>query len=266
MLVRRARQAGKRDCCAIAVMAKASSPGRTKTRLVPPLTLEQAAELNTAFIADVADNLALAAGQADIDAYMAFGPPGSAPFFEDILASEVGLIETWRPNFGDCLFHTARSLLDLGYGAGCVLNSDSPTLPTEWLAETARELARPGDRIVLGPSIDGGYYLLGLKQPHRRLFDDIAWSTEQVARQTLERAAELGLETVMLPPWCDVDDADALQTLARETLAGIGFSEIARSHDARHSAAALRRILRDRTLLEQFDPLRNGRLAGARLA
>jgi uncharacterized protein len=261
--LRRARQAGKRGCCAIAVMAKASSAGRTKTRLVPPLTLEQAAELNTAFIADVADNLALAARQADIDAYMAFGPPGSAPFFEDHLPREVGLIETWFPNFGDCLFHAARSLFDLGYGASCVLNSDSPTLPTEWLVKAARELARPGDRIVLGPSIDGGYYFLGLKQPHRHLFDDIAWSTEQVARQTLARAADLGLESVMLPSWYDVDDAAALQALIRETLFGIGYSASARTHDARHSAAALRRIMEDRSLPEQAEPLRYGRLSEA---
>ena len=266
MLIRRARQAGGTSTCAIAVMAKASVAGRTKTRLVPPLTLEQAAELNTAFLADIADNLALAAQQADIAVYVAFSPPGSAPFFENHLPPEIGLIESWFPNFGDCLFHTARSLLDLGYGAGCVLNSDSPTLPTECLVETARTLARPGDRIVLGPSIDGGYYLLGLKQPHRRLFDDIAWSTEQVARQTLDRGAELGLETVMLPSWYDVDDANALQALVRETLHGVEFSEKMRSHNARHSGAALRRIMRNGNLLDQAEPLRLVRLKEARSA
>src|SRR5260370_9045552 len=81
--LRRARKAGKRGCCAIAVMAKASSAGRTKTRLVPPLTLEQAAELNTAFIAAVADNLTLPARPAATGAYMGLGPPGAAPFLQD---------------------------------------------------------------------------------------------------------------------------------------------------------------------------------------
>lgn len=242
MLVREAQPTANAECCAIAVMAKASIPGRTKTRLVPPLTLEQAADLNTAFLADICDNLALAARRAKIAAYMAFGPPGSAPFFQSRLPKEVGLLESWFPNFGDCLFFAARALLDMGYGAACVLNSDSPTLPTAWLVETARALARPGDRIVLGPSTDGGYYLLGLKQPHRRVFDDIAWSTDTVAAQTLERAAELGLETVMLDPWYDVDDAGSLETLSREVISGIGFAPSARSHDARHSAAALRRL------------------------
>ena len=75
-----------------------------------------------------------------------------------------------------------------------VLNADSPTLPTALLIETAAVLARPGDRAVLGPSSDGGYYLLGLKTAHRRMFEDIAWSTERVAEQTLERAREIGLD------------------------------------------------------------------------
>jgi rSAM/selenodomain-associated transferase 1 len=247
-------------------MAKASFAGRTKTRLVPPLSFEEAAELNTAFLADIADNLTLAAKRADIATYVAFGPPGSTAFFEEHLRPEIGLIEASLPNFGDNLFYAARLLLDLGYGASCVLNSDSPTVPTERLVETARELERPGDRMVLGPAVDGGYYLLGLKRRHRRLFEGIAWSTEHVARQTLERAAELGLETVMLPSWYDVDDAGALRTLMRETLFGIGFSEGVRSHDARHSAAALRRLQLDACLAEEVDQAAYRRLNEAHSA
>jgi rSAM/selenodomain-associated transferase 1 len=245
MLVREAEAAGRPDRCAIAVMAKASFPGRTKTRLVPPLTYEQAAAFNTAFLADIAHNLELAAGRANIAGYMAFGPPGSEDFFERHMPASIGLIETWLPNFGDCLFHAITQMFDLGYGAACVLNSDSPTLPTAYLVETAEALARPGDRMVLGPSTDGGYYLLGLKAKHRRLFDDIAWSTEHVTRQTLERAAEIGLEVVMLPAWYDIDDAEALRMLADEALHGRSFSDLARSHEAIHSAEALRRLMRE---------------------
>ena len=62
--------------CGIAVMAKASAAGRTKTRLVPPLTFDEAAEFNTAFLKDVAHNIARAAELQSIDGYMAFGPPG----------------------------------------------------------------------------------------------------------------------------------------------------------------------------------------------
>ena len=78
--------------------------------------------------------------------------------------------------------------------------------PPEFLLETARLLAQAGDRAVLGPCTDGGYYLLGLKAPHRRLFEDVAWSTAQVAQQTRARAAEIGLPLHELPEWYDVDD------------------------------------------------------------
>jgi len=206
--------------CGIAFMAKASAPGRAKTRLVPPLTFEEAAVLNTAFLQDVADNVLLAARDADrhggIAGYAAFGPPGSEDFFRRTLPGAVGLIEAWRSNFGECLLHTIEQIFARGHASAVVLNSDSPTLPTAFLVETAAALARPGDRAVLGPSSDGGYYLLGLKTAHRHMFENIAWSTEQVARQTLERAREIGLEVHRLPVWYDVDDVDGLRRLSAE--------------------------------------------------
>ena len=205
--------------CGIAFMAKASTPGRAKTRLVPPLTFAEAAALNTVFLQDVADNVLLAArhtSPAGIAGYAAYGPPDSEDFFRHTLPGAIGLIEAWLPNFGDCLFHTIREIFARGHSAAVVLNSDSPTLPTALLVETAELLARPGDRVVLGPSSDGGYYLLGLKIAHRRLFEDIAWSTERVAAQTRERAREIDLEVHSLPVWYDVDDMDGLRRLYAE--------------------------------------------------
>lgn len=202
--------------CAIAVMAKASIPGRAKTRLIPPLTAEDAASLNTAFLRDVAANLVSASALANVAGFMAFAPARSAPFFRDILPSGINLIETVAPDFGECLFHAATTLLDAGHGAVCLLNSDSPTLPTAYLVAAATILAVPGDRMVVGPSTDGGYYLLGLKQRHQRLFEDVDWSTERVAAQTLLRGRELGLEVHQLPSWYDVDDLAALRILIGE--------------------------------------------------
>jgi rSAM/selenodomain-associated transferase 1 len=215
---------GSRHSCGIAFMAKASAPGRAKTRLVPPLTFDEAADLNTAFLQDVAENLIRAGEQAGADAnqhtaivgYAAYGPPGSTDFFRGILPGAIGLIEAWLPNFGDCLFHTIGEIFRRGHDSAVVLNSDSPTLPTAFLVETAEVLARPGDRAVLGPSTDGGYYLLGLKHPHARMFEDITWSTERVAEQTLARAREIGPDVHMLPAWYDVDDVDALRRLRAE--------------------------------------------------
>ena len=103
-----------------------------------------------------------------------------------------------------------RGLVVRGHPVAAVLNSDSPTLPPAYLVELAEALARPGDRAVLGPATDGGYYVLGLKAPHARLFEDVEWSTENVAEQTLARAREIGLPVHVLPPWYDVDDLASL--------------------------------------------------------
>ena len=209
----RPRAAGS---CGIAIMAKASVPGRTKTRLVPPLTFEQAAALNTAFLQDMAANLLLAGSHAAIAGYAAFAPAGSEEFFRGTLPSSIGLIDASLPNLGDCLLRTIEEMFARGHASAVVLNSDGPTLPTALLVEAADALASPGEHAVLGPCTDGGYYLLGLKTPHRRLFDEIAWSTEYVAAQTLERARELELEVHMLPAWYDVDDIEGLRRLHRE--------------------------------------------------
>ena len=218
-------------------MAKASKPGRTKTRLSPPLTAEQAALFNTAFLHDIAENLMAASRQESIAAYMAYGPPGEHAFF-DFLPPEIGLFEAWCPTFGATLSGAIAALFARGHAAACVLNADSPTLPTAILAEAARVLSAPGDRVVLGPSNDGGYYLLGLKQEHPRLFEDITWSTEHVARQTLERAAEIGLPVHHLPEWYDVDDAIALDILRRELVHGVPFGA-GMIPPARHTRALL---------------------------
>jgi uncharacterized protein len=211
-----ARVAALAAGCGIAIMAKASAPGRTKTRLVPPLTFDQAAALNTAFLQDIADNLLLAGCHSAIAGYAAFAPRGSEDFFRSILPPAIGLIDACLPNFGDCLLRTIEELLARGHRSAVVLNSDSPTLPTALLVETADALARPGERAVLGPSSDGGYYLLGIKSAHRRLFEDIAWSTERVGEQTRERAREIKLDIHTLPVWYDIDDVEGLSRLHGE--------------------------------------------------
>ena len=225
--------------CGIAVMAKASKPGRTKTRLTPPLAPELAASLNTAFLQDVAANL-IAAGEAGhIAGYMAFGPPEDARFF-DFLPPEIAIFEAWRPTFGETLSGALHSVLSRGHAAACVLNADSPTLPVSILIEASQRLAAPGDRIVLGPSSDGGYYLLGVKTVHARLFQDIAWSTEVVLSQTLQRAEEAEVPVEMLPEWYDVDDAEGLVILRRELFDSIPFgAPTLKSSAAQHSRALL---------------------------
>src|ERR1700693_2484401 len=90
---------GAEASCGIAVMAKASRPGRTKTRLVPPLTYDWAAASNPAFLKDVAANIVAAAREQPIGGYMAFGPPESRSFFDDVVPPSIGLLDAWYPNF-----------------------------------------------------------------------------------------------------------------------------------------------------------------------
>ena len=105
-------------------------------------------------------------------------------------------------------------LFDSGYPRVIVLDSDSPTLPATYI-ERADRLLDSHD-LVVGPSEDGGYYLVGLRQPRPELFRGIAWSTRHVTAQTLDRAAEFGLSVAILPAWYDVDTGADLERLRME--------------------------------------------------
>ena len=211
----------RQGICGIGVMAKAPRPGLAKTRLCPPLRPAEAAELSAAFLRDITENIALAARSAPIHGCIAYAPAGAAGSFAEHVAEGTSLVlaDGSPPvppdvqGFGRCLLHAAYALFAAGFGAVCLVNSDSPTLPTASLIRAARALLMPRERIVLGPAEDGGYYLLGMKQPHPHLFADIAWSTDGVAAATRARAAALGLDVVTLPAWYDVDDAATLDRL-----------------------------------------------------
>ncbi len=222
------RGVGRGRGCAIAVMAKAPVPGQVKTRLMPPLTPAMAAALSAGFLRDITENIALAARDAPIEGYVAYAPAGCEEVFDGMLASGTGLVladgaAVSAPHvagFGRCLLHAAQSLFAKEYDAVCLLNSDSPNLPTALLSQAAAALVVDGDRIVIGPAEDGGYYVLGIKAPHRHLFEHVEWSTNAVAAQTRQRARALGLPVVELEPWYDVDDAPALDRLCRELSCG----------------------------------------------
>lgn len=207
---------------AIAVMAKAPEAGRAKTRLVPPLDPTGAAALSAAFLRDITENIALASRESPIVGGVAYAPAGSEALFHGVIAEDTFLLladgsmpmSPGIQGIGRSLLHAVSAMLAAGYAGACVVNADSPTLPTSVLHRACEMLLQPGDRVVLGPADDGGYYLLGVKAPHPHLFEDIAWSTDRVAEQTLARAQSLHLETIVLPEWYDVDDRAALARLA----------------------------------------------------
>jgi uncharacterized protein len=213
--------------CAIAIMAKAPDAARVKTRLSPLLRPEEARALSASFLRDMTEMLVAAGRATAIDGYIAFAPAGSEASFAPIVAPGTdfvladGAIDAppGVVGFGRCLLQAARALFARGYGAVGLLNSDSPTLPPELIVAAKRLLAAPGERAVLGPARDGGYYLLALKAPHVELFAHIDWSTERVAAQTRAAAQRLGLEMAELAPWYDVDDPTSLAQLLRDCVA-----------------------------------------------
>ncbi len=201
--------------CALAVMSKAPRAGKVKTRLSPPLTLTQTAALNICFLEDTTANLASVAGGQGLVCYT---PAGDEAAFDHHLPSTFRLILQRGDGFGERLLAAATDILACGFAAVCLIDSDSPTVPQAAFDRAVSELSRPGDRVVLGPSHDGGYYLIGLKHAHPEPFDRISWSTGAVAEETRQRCREANLELVELPLWYDVDDGATLDLLTAELL------------------------------------------------
>ena len=233
--------------CALVVMAKAPRPGKVKTRLSPPLTLEQTAALNVRFLRDTTENLAVIPGGAGLISYT---PAGDEALFAGLLPETFALVLQRGDGFDERLLAAAEDILAIGYGAVCLIDSDSPTVPASAYKKAVEALTAPGDRVVLGPSGDGGYYLIGLKQPHKEPFERISWSTGSVLGETMTRCRQAELDVVLLPTWYDVDDAATLLTLNEELLNGtppiFGEQRPMKGYDAPHTKALL--------LAMQFDP------------
>jgi rSAM/selenodomain-associated transferase 1 len=233
--------------CALAIMTKAPRAGAVKTRLQPPLTPEEAAELNICFLRDIADAISRATGNCSggprppeeniiARGVGVFTPEGSEKEYADILPLDFDLIPQRGDGFGERLINAADDLLHVGFESCCLINSDSPTATVDAFRGAAAQLQGADDRIVLGPSDDGGYYLIGMKKMYRRLFQAIDWSTARVFAQTLERAHEIGLNVHLLPKFYDVDDPATLRRLCDELL---------RENSGGDIAPATRRFLTD---------------------
>jgi rSAM/selenodomain-associated transferase 1 len=218
-------------------MAKAPRPGRVKTRLSPPLTPEEASALNACFVRDTVASLGAACATESADWVISYTPVGEETAFLGILPDGSLLLPQRGDGFGERLLHTAEDLFACGYSAVCLIDSDSPTVPTGEFARAARLLLDGSKCAVLGPSEDGGYYLLGLQEPIARLFEGIAWSTDVVTRQTMERAVEVGLPIEALQPWYDVDDAVSLARLHAEMFDA--QSRLPRGYGAPHTRSYL---------------------------
>jgi rSAM/selenodomain-associated transferase 1 len=199
-------------------MTKAPQAGQVKTRLVPPLEANEAAELNKCFLRDTTATISNAATGKDGCGIAVYTPIGTELIYADILPANFSLLPQRGDRFGERLYFAALDLFKCGFKSVCLIDSDSPSVPAENFTQAVKHLQTLGDRVVLGPCDDGGYYLIGLKKPHTELFEQIDWSTERVLAQTMQNAAKIGLEVKLLPMEYDIDDGAALRRLSNELL------------------------------------------------
>lgn len=203
---------------AVAIMAKAPRAGEVKTRLCPPLSLADAAELYRRFLLDKIEQVT---SLRTASFAIAYTPAEARAFFEEV-ASGFVLVPQRGADLGDRLANSLGELLERGHRGALAIDSDTPTLPLGFLQEALDLVMMPGIDVVLGPTEDGGYYLIGLRTVHRELFEAMAWSTSQVLLETIRRADAKGLRVACLPPWYDIDTPDDLARLQTALAASNG--------------------------------------------
>jgi uncharacterized protein len=181
------------------VVAKQPVAGQTKTRLCPPLSPAQAADLYECFLRDTLDVMRKVTG---VQCAIGFLPENAYSYFRQ-LAPDMELTCQHGASLGERLDHLLTEVLASGSQRAVVMDSDSPTLPVEYISRAFDQLADAD--VVLGPTRDGGYYLIGMKQPQPHLLHQVQMSTPHVLADTLGLAKATGLTVSLLPTWYDID-------------------------------------------------------------
>ncbi len=199
---------------ALVIFAKAPIPGQVKTRLCPSLTPDEAATLHGSFVLDTLERTKTAAMKLKIpiDRHLACAPSKTHVFFKIMEERQgVTLIDQVGEDLGARMNQVAHTLFSQHYRHVLIMGTDVPTLPLDRFSQ-AIALLKDHD-LVLGPALDGGYYLISLKRTIPELFADIPWSTDQVLTSTQQKAKALGLTTALIEPWRDVDTIADLHAL-----------------------------------------------------
>jgi hypothetical protein len=227
----------------VAVFAKAPEPGRVKTRLTPALRAQEAADLYRALLLDTLDVVEPVAAAT----YVAYTPAGARRHLEALLGTRRRLLPQGPGDLGRRLAAVFERLCD-GRRSVLAVGSDCPGLTPARIEEAAGALTRAD--VVLGPALDGGYYLIGMRRPHADLFRDVPWSTAGVLEATRERIAEAGLQVRWLPLERDVDTPSDLFEL-RAGGEALGLREsYPRTWGVLHSMLSPQRLSRLEEILE----------------
>lgn len=200
---------------ALVILTKAPEPGQSKTRLVPPLSFEEAAELTCALLLDQLQNLArFTAAQL----FIAFTPPSAASFFEALLPREGSCFYQQGYSLGDRMRNAFDVLFSKGFSRVLLIGGDLPAVPLGALADAIAALENNSE-IVLGPSLDGGYYLVGMSRLIPEIFEGIIWSQPDVLTLTTAKLVALKRKYKLISPWYDIDTIDDLQHLKSDIAA-----------------------------------------------
>jgi len=183
------------------VFLKEPVAGQVKTRLIPPLSPQEAAAIYAAMAETVLESVCNLGVK--VVPCLARGGAGGE-WSERVLSPYEVVIRQQGKTLGERLRNAFARAFEMGYGRIVCVGTDSPLVPREWLRGAFAALRE--NEMVLGPCTDGGYYLLGLRRPVGDLFRNIPWSSAHVLRRTTQRAERLGLRLSLLPPWFDVDE------------------------------------------------------------
>lgn len=192
----------------IGLFAKQPVPGQVKTRLTPPLSPDQACQLYRTALQESLDRLLHA------DAAIAICYAGERSWFQATFP-EVPLFAQRGVGLGARMSNAVAELFAAGGGPVLLAGSDSPDLPLGLVGEAIAQAQRKD--VVSVPCRDGGYAMIGLRQPTTAIFDDIPWSTPLVLEATRQRCRELGLSYHETAGWDDLDDLDDLQRLVERS-------------------------------------------------
>jgi rSAM/selenodomain-associated transferase 1 len=204
----------QRAVSALVIFAKAPTPGQVKTRLCPPLTPDEAATLHGSFVLDTLERTKTAVTKLKLpmDRYLACAPSSTLVFFKIMEERQaVRLIDQEGDKLGERMSRTFETMFQRGYRHVIIVGTDVPSLPLDYYKQALAELDTHD--MVLGPALDGGYYLIGLNKPAPAIFENIPWSTDQVLALTREKADGLDLSIGLVPEWQDVDTVDDLKNL-----------------------------------------------------
>jgi len=191
---------------AILIFTKAPVAGEVKTRLVPPLTSQQAALLHQKL---VHHTLRMATRQPIAPVILYCSPDLQHPFFQTCLQSyPITLQQQHGEDLGARMLQALNIQLQ-AHRYVILIGTDSPTMTQEYLQEAFQRL-KSGSDVVIGPAMDGGYVLIGMKTPYVELFTDLPWGTDAVFALTMDKAMQAGLQVSLLDNMVDIDRPEDL--------------------------------------------------------